>query len=218
MYRRDAFAEDRREVLLAAIRDIGLAALVTPTDGEIMATHAPVVVRVDGDRLFLDTHVARGNPQWRAAKIEDGAASLALFQGPQAYVSPSFYPSKAAHGKVVPTWAYIAVHAHGRLTAVQDPHWLRAHLEALTDAHEATRETPWRVDDAPETFLAGLTRGIVGLSLAVDRLEGAWKINQHKGEADRAGTAAGLAASGPEGAALAAALLMEEADGGARRP
>lgn len=211
MYRPQQFAEDRLEVLVAAIREIQFAAIVTPTPEGIEVTHAPVVIR-PGDTVeetFLETHVARPNPHWRAAV---DAPSVAIFQGPQAYVSPSWYPSKQEHGKVVPTWTYVSVHAHGRLEAVQDESWLAQHLDALTQQNEATRAKPWAVSDAPEGFIPALSRGIVGLRMRLDRLEGAWKINQHKNEGDRAGTAAGLAGSGEMGAKLAA-LLTEATRG-----
>lgn len=203
MYRPDAFAENRRDVLLSAIADIQLAALVTPTAEGLHVTHVPMVTRADSDGIVLETHVARANPHWSA---QPTAPSVAIFQGPQSYVSPSWYPSKQDHGKVVPTWVYIAVHAHGALEVRQDEPWLRRHLDALTDANEAGRPAPWQVSDAPEPFIGALSRGIVGLRLIVDRLEGSWKINQHKSEADRQGTEAGLRGAGPDGLALAAAL------------
>ncbi|MEM8572476.1 MAG: FMN-binding negative transcriptional regulator [Pseudomonadota bacterium] len=204
MYAQPAFQETRQEVLLAAIRDIQLGAFVSPAVEGLEITHAPVAVREHGNQIFLETHLARANSHWKA--IGEGMRSAAIFQGPQAYVSPSWYPSKAAHGKVVPTWVYIAVHAHGVLEAVHDAEWLRAHLDALTATREASRAAPWEVSDAPERFIAGLSRGIVGLRLTVDRLEGSWKINQNKPDADREGTAEGLRTSGAEGAALADAL------------
>lgn len=130
---------------------------------------------------------------------------MAIFQGPHAYVSPSYYPSKAEHGKVVPTWAYIAIHAHGRLEVV-DPAALQSQLEALTDQNEAGRTNPWAVTDAPEAYINARARDIVGLRLHVDRIIGKWKINQGKFDADVAGTEAGLRAAGGDGVALANAL------------
>lgn len=204
MYRPQQFVEDRQNVLLDAIRTIQLAALVTPHAEGIEVTHVPVVVSEGGVRLALEAHVARGNPHWKRA--EGGARSVAIFQGPHAYVSPSLYPSKAEHGKVVPTWVYIAVHVHGVLETIQDPDGLARHLEQLTSANERRRPVPWQVSDAPEQYLEGMRRGIVGLRLTVDRLEGAWKLNQHKSEPDWMGTAEGLDRSGESGALLAQAL------------
>jgi transcriptional regulator len=204
MYVPDAFQETRPERLVAAMREIQFAALVTPVEGRIEITHAPMLLRDDGPQMVLESHVARGNPHWRA--LDEGAQSVAIFQGPQDYVSPSWYPSKSLHGKVVPTWVYIAVHAHGVLEPMQEEAWLRAHLERLTERNEAGRQAPWAVSDAPDGFVRSLSRGIVGLQLTVERLEGAWKVNQHKAPPDRAGTGRGLRQSGDAGHALAAAL------------
>ncbi|SEM74440.1 negative transcriptional regulator, PaiB family [Loktanella fryxellensis] len=204
MYAPPAFREDRVDVLRAAVGQIMLAALVTQTADGPVATHVPMLLTGPDDALVLETHVARANPHWRTP-----GPSIAIFQGPQAYVSPSFYPSKAETGKVVPTWTYISVHAHGSLRVVDDPDWLHAHVTTISDRMEADRPAPWAVSDAPADYIAGLQRGIVGLRLTVDRLEGAWKVNQHKPQADRDGTARGLAASGPQGAALARVLRPE---------
>lgn len=206
MYRPQNFAEDRPDVLVAAMREIGFAALVTPSAEGLAATHAPMLVHHDeaSGRVVIEAHIARANPHWKA--VEDGAAALAIFQGPSSYVTPSWYPSKAETGKVVPTWVYIAVHAHGQLRTIHDAAWLHRHVGALTDLHETGRAVPWQVEDAPESFVSALVRGIVGLELTVERLEGAWKLNQHKAAGDREGTRAGLAAAGPAGQALAHAL------------
>lgn len=204
MYRPQNFGEDRPEVLVPAMREIGFVSLVTATAGGLVASHVPVIVEEAGERVLIQAHIARANDHWK--HLEGAGASLAIFQGPSNYVSPSWYPTKAETGKVVPTWVYIAIHAHGRVRAVHEEAWLRRHIAALTDRHEAGRPVPWEVEDAPESFVGALVRGIVGLEMEVSRLEGAWKLNQHKGEADREGTRAGLATEGPAGAALAAAL------------
>lgn len=198
MHAQAAFREDRRDVLLAAVGAIRFAALAAAGADGLTVAHVPVVA-VDGpEGLTLQSHVARANPIWRL----EGAAAVAILQGPQAYVHPGWYPAKAATGRVVPTWNYVAVQAHGRLTAVQDGAWLRRHLDALTDLNEAGRPAPWAVDDAPEDYLAGMMRGIVGLTLAVERLEGVWKMNQNHPEPNRLGAAAGLAAEAPAVAAI----------------
>ena len=208
MYNPPHFQEHRQDVLWSAIRDIQFAALVSPTPAGIEVSHVPMSLTEVGGQVYLESHVARGNGHWKA--IADGAASVAIFQGPQAYVSPSWYPSKKEHGKVVPTWAYIAVHAHGRLEAIHDEDWLHSHLNSLTDANEARQPEPWQVADAPETFIGSLSRGIVGLRLAVATMEGKWKINQNKADDDRRGTALGLDNSGEDGRRLAVALRDRE--------
>ncbi|MBT8410964.1 MAG: FMN-binding negative transcriptional regulator [Octadecabacter sp.] len=203
MYLPEAFAETRLDVLCDAIADIGLAALVSHTAEGLHASHIPFVVRRKGDTVTLEAHVARANDHWRA--IDASSPTMAIFQGPHAYVSPSFYPSKAENAKVVPTWAYIAIHAHGRLE-IMDNAGLHSQLNALTDRHETGRAVPWAVSDAPDDYINARARGIVGLRLHVDQLIGKWKINQGKSDADVAGTEAGLRAEGPDGVALAEAL------------
>lgn len=210
MYRPEQFVEDRKEVLLDAIRTIQLATLVTPHTEGIAVTHAPVVAHDGEDGVILEAHVARANPHWKHAGA--GHKSVAIFQGPNAYVSPSSYPSKQEHGKVVPTWVYIAVHAHGVLETIDDADQLAQHLDQLTLANEQDRTVPWKVSDAPERYLETMKRGIVGLRFTVERLEGSWKINQHKSQPDRMGTAAGLMQSGPDGVALAEELRTRAPD------
>lgn len=202
MYIPQGTGENRPEVLAAAIEQIHFAALVTPHAEGIEINHLPWVVSRDEGGIVLEAHVARPNAHWRM----NGFKSVAIFQGPHAYVSPSFYPSKADGGRVVPTWAYITVHAHGVLEAVEDPKWISAHLERLTHAHEAERPAPWSVSDAPVAYLAALKRGIVGLRLRVETLEGKWKVNQTKSQADMRGTMDGLARESEAGSHLAGAL------------
>lgn len=213
MYVPARFRETRPEALAAAIRDVRLAALVTPggADG-VTVSHVPVVLRDEGgpDAWVLETHVARPNPHWRLAAADAPAPSVAVFRGPHHYVSPSWYASKREHGRVVPTWTYVAVHCHGLLEAVDDRGWLLRHVAELSDAGEAGREHPWAVSDAPPDYVDGLARAIVGLRLRVSRVEGAWKMNQHRPEADRAGTIAGLAAE-PAGAPVAEVMRALEA-------
>jgi transcriptional regulator len=205
MYIPNQFREERPEVLAAAMQEIRLAVLVTHTDGEYQATHLPMLLKRAGDgTLTLEGHVARANPHWRAAA--SGARSLAIFQGPHAYISPSWYASKREHGKVVPTWNYIAVHATGILEAVEDRDWLLALVSDLTNANEAGHEHPWSIADAPAEYIERQIAAIVGLRLKVDRLEGAWKMNQHRPEADRLGTIEGLRQM--EGAAPSVVAIM----------
>lgn len=209
MYVPRQFQEQRPDILAGAIRSIQFATLVTPGADGLQVSHVPMVLKQAEDGAWtLESHVARPNSHWALAGTE--AASVAVFQGPQAYVSPSWYATKREHGKVVPTWNYIAVHAHGRLEAVEDQAWLLAHLDDLTDANEAGRAHPWEVSDAPADFVHGLTRAIVGLRMPVSRTEGAWKMIQHRGEGDRLGTIDGLEAE-PQGRAVAEIMRALEA-------
>lgn len=205
MYRPAKSSETDHKTLASMMRRIGVATLVTPTPEGIHATQAPVLVREAEDgRMILAAHVARANPHWRAA---DGSQSLAIFQGPHAYMSPAWYPTKQETGKVVPTWLYVSIHAHGRLKVVQDAFWLRRQVQELTDHHEAGREMPWNVSDAPESYIASMSRGIVGLEFAVDRLEGAWKLNEEENDADLQGTQRGLEAGDGAAQELARELI-----------
>ncbi|WP_417209804.1 FMN-binding negative transcriptional regulator [Antarctobacter sp.] len=198
-------SETDHNTLVGMMRRIGVATLVTPTPEGIHATQVPVLMReVEEGRLILAAHVARANPHWRAARE---APSIAIFQGPHAYMSPAWYPTKQETGKVVPTWLYVSIHAHGRLKAVQDDVWLRQQVGDLVDVHEAGREQPWQVSDAPESYITGMARGIVGLEFAVDRLEGVWKLNEEENDADLRGTLRGLEAGAPAAQELAKELL-----------
>ncbi len=174
MYIPDHFREDRPEVLDDAMRRIGFGTLVTTG---LEANHLPMLM----DGGVLRGHVARANPVWKQG---DGAA-LAIFLGPHAYVSPTWYPSKAATGKTVPTWNYITVHARGAIKWIQDGDWLRAHVTALSETHEAERAEPWKVDDAPAAYIDSLLRTIVGFELTIETLEGKYKLSQNRDAADR---------------------------------
>lgn len=171
----------------ALVREVGAAELVTAgPDGYPLATLLPVV----WSGGTVTAHLARANPHWRA--IADGQPTLLVVRGPQAYVSPSWYTAKAEHGRVVPTWNYSAVHLTGRARVVEDADWLRTHVEALTRLHEDHRDAPWAVDDAPAPYVSGQLRGIVGVEVAVERVEGKDKLSQNRSDADRAGVVAGL--------------------------
>lgn len=187
MYVPDHFREARQDVLHDAMRHIGFATLVT--EG-LEANHLPMLLSEDG--RFLRGHVARANPVWKKGNGE----ALAIFLGPHAYVSPSWYPSKTVTGKAVPTWNYITVHARGHISWVQDADWLRAHVTALSDAHEAAREEPWKITDAPTSYVDAMLRAIVGFELSIAMLDGKYKLSQNRDAADHDGARAGLMRDG----------------------
>lgn len=187
MYLPAHFEQTDPEALAGLIRAHPLALLASLGADGLTADHLPL--EYDPAAGLLRGHVARANPLWRQA---DGRPVLAVFRGPEAYVSPSWYPGKAEHHKVVPTWNYAVVHAHGTLRAVADAPWLRALVARLTDHHEAGRAVPWSVDDAPPDYVEQMLRAIVGIEIAVTRLQGKWKTSQNRSAADRAGVAAGL--------------------------
>ena len=188
-----------------------LATLVTAGSGGLAASHLPLLYYpAEGGHGVLRGHMARANPQWR--DVLPGSEALAIFGGPQHYISPNWYPSKQEHGKVVPTWNYVVVHAHGALNIRNEPEWLLENVRALSDVHESSSEMPWRVEDAPPEFIANLLKAIVGVELTITRLEGKWKLSQNRPIPDRQGVIRGLESiESPEAAAMAA--LVKDAIG-----
>lgn len=204
-----SYRETRLETILAFVRELGFGQLVSSGEERPYATAVPFLVRQDGERVILEAHLQRGNPQWQAIRGE----ALATFQGPHAYVHPGWYATKKDGGRVVPTWNYIAVQAVGPIEVVDDPIWLRRHVAALTAEHEAGRAAPWTPDDAPEGFIDALLRGIVGMRLTVRRFDARWKLNQNHPEANRLGVIEGLSASESSGdRAIAEAMRRLEAE------
>jgi transcriptional regulator len=191
MYRPRAFVEDDIETLLGMIDRASLAHLVAHGPDGFESSPLPVLGAVDERGVVrLRGHLARPNPLWRLAPCD----ALVVVPLSDAYVSPSWYPAKAEHGKVVPTWNYIAVHAYGALAIVDDAEWLRRLVTRLTDLHESFSAVPWKVTDAPAAFVDQMLKGIVGIELKLTRLEGKWKLSQNRPETDQAGTVAGLEA------------------------
>ncbi|HET9596555.1 MAG TPA: FMN-binding negative transcriptional regulator [Anaeromyxobacteraceae bacterium] len=191
MYVPASFAEHRVEVLHAAIREAGLATLVTPGAGEFGVSHIPLLLEPEPGPLGrLVGHVARANSQWKSTPA--GSTALAIVLGPDGYVSPSWYATKRETGRVVPTWDYVAVHAHGTVRFFDERERLLEVVTRLTDRHEHARAVPWNVRDAPPDYVEGLLKAIVGVELTITRLEGQWKASQNKGEADRRGVEQGM--------------------------
>src|SRR5690242_9176313 len=209
MYMPTAFREARLSELHAAIDRIAFASLVSTTAAGLRVSHIPLLLAPDeGPHGTLYGHVARAN----AHATCSGAPSLAIFLGPHAYISAGWYPGKQTHGREVPTWNYIAVHAHGTLETFDDPVALRELLRRLTDRHERSMPSPWHLDDAPADYIDRNLAAITGLRLPIERLEGKWKLSQNRTQADRAGVLAGLEASGE-----ASSLQMAEAVRNANR-
>jgi len=193
MYLPAHFAESRPEVLATLVRSHPFGLLVTQSGyGGVDANSIPFVLDPGspGTLGVLRGHVARANPLWQTARGD--VDSLVVFQGPQGYVSPAWYPSKAEHGKVVPTWNYVMVQGRGRLRAIDDAAWLHAFVTRLTERHEGTRDAPWAVSDAPADYVATMLRAIVGIEITLTSLTGKWKVSQNRPAADRAGVVAGL--------------------------
>jgi transcriptional regulator len=202
-----AFAMEPAEVD-ALLAGHGAADLVTTTSQGLLATMLPFVHDPDaGEHGALLGHVARNNPQWREQPVGE---ALVIVRGPDAYVSPSWYASKADHGRVVPTWNYVTAHVYGSLTWHDDPAWVEALVRRLTGLHEAALPHPWAVDDAPPAFVAGQLRAIVGVELQITRIEAKAKLSQNRPGTDVDGVVAGLAARGELEASAAVAAARRD--------
>ena len=203
MYIPRHFEEKRLDVLQALIREYPLATLVTLTPDGLSANHIPL--HFDDAPLpygCLRGHVARANPVWQ--DVSPNVEVLTIFHGPQAYISPSWYPTKQETGKVVPTWNYVVVHAHGLLQVRDDPTWLRSQLEQLTQDSEQRFPEPWRVSDAPLDYTERLLAAIVGIEIVITRLSGKWKVSQNQSEGNREGVREGLRTqNAPQGTPMA---------------
>ena len=207
MYTPPTFREERLDVLHGLIRAHPLGALVRHGADGLCADHLPFEIAPPTPEApfgILRAHVARANPVWRA----DGARTLVIFQGPQAYITPAWYEEKQRSGKEVPTYNYAVVHAHGPLRAIDDAAWLLALVERLTARHEADQATPWRVSDAPADYIGKMLKAIVGIEIPLARLEGKWKLGQNRSMQDQASMAHGLALDHQPGAAQALGALI----------
>jgi transcriptional regulator len=213
MYLPAHFKEDRIPVMHDLIRAHPLAMLVTLDANGLVANHIPMEIDAQAGELgTLRGHVARANPMWSSHRRE--VEAMAVFQGPAGYITPAYYATKAETGKVVPTWNYATVHAYGPLRTIEDAAWLRRLIEQLTDRYEAERaradgEDPWKVSDAPATYIDGLLKAIIGIELPLTRMEGKWKVSQNRPTEDRAGVVAGLS-RGDDPAQHAMAKLVRE--------
>ena len=190
MYIPRANQEDRIPVLHKLIEDQPFASLITMGSSGLFASHIPMLLEQNSAMGQLRGHISRANTQWR--DYTPSVEALAIFSGPQHYITPNWYPEKQETGKVVPTWNYVVVHAYGYLRIIEDADWLMAHLQTLTGIHEAESPIPWKIGDAPADYIASQIRGIVGLEMNIERLEGKWKVSQNRSERDRAGVANGL--------------------------
>jgi transcriptional regulator len=200
------FNETRTEAMHALMRAHPLSTLVTQCDSGLVANHVPVQA-LEEPKPFgcIRGHIARANPLWREYRAETQA--LAIFQGPQVYISPSFYPSKDKTGEVVPTWNYAVVHASGKLRFIEDAGWLRDFVAGLTATHEAPRSTPWKIDDAPAPYIDKMLGLIVGFEFSIATLSGKWKVSQNRSQADQQGVILNLRnAADPDSHEMAAML------------
>ena len=194
MYNVKPHQEHDHERLHQHMLDTRLAILVSHGEHGLLATHLPVLLDTrEGEHGTVYAHLARANPQWQV--LEQGGEALLVFPGADAYVSPSYYPSKAENPKVVPTWNYLAVHAYGAVEVIHDAPRLLQIVSRLTDRHEQGRTEPWKVSDAPSDYIDGMLRAIVGIRMPIARLQGARKLSQNRSAQDIAGVRDGLGSS-----------------------
>jgi transcriptional regulator len=192
MYQPDHFRVDDVPKMHALLRARPFATLISAGPSGLYASHLPTVLKDDGPCGVIECHLARANPHWR--DLAEGKEALMIFQGPEGYITPNWYPSKAESQKVVPTWNYAIVHAYGRPEVMNDKAWLLRHVTELTAQQERTEAKPWAVSDAPETYIDVMLRGVVGFRFTIARLEGKWKLSQNREAPDRAGVVQGLGA------------------------
>ena len=205
MYRPPAFARDDPDQLYAALGVAGLSTVVTNGPDGFVASHVPLLLDRDiGERGALLGHVARANPQWRSP-----GPALVIVQGPDAYISPSLYATKATNPRVVPTWNYVAVQVRGELVVHDDPAWVTELVTRLTDHHERDRDEPWSVGDAPPDYIASMAKAIVGIEISIDTMEGSWKLSQNRSADDRASVVEQLGAGDPGQRAIAELISSE---------
>ncbi|MFT3791369.1 MAG: FMN-binding negative transcriptional regulator [Rudaea sp.] len=208
MFIPSSFAESRTGVMQAFMREHPLATLVIAGERGLDAHHLPV--HLDTERGAFGTlqgHIARAN--LLATDCVQPINAVAIFHGPAAYITPSWYATKRETGKVVPTWNYVAVHAHGRLRAIDDAQWLRAHLEQIVAENESREVLPWKISDAPPDYIEAMLRGIVGFEFEITRLEGKWKASQNHPAANREGVIDGLRRRATPGAMEMADIVFK---------
>jgi transcriptional regulator len=209
MYTPAYHAFDDIEKMRAHMAEHPLGAWVCNARGQLIANHIPFVLDAKhGSHGRLLAHVSQANPVWR--ELIGGAPSVVMFMGPSAYITPSWYPGKRQHGKVVPTWNYVTVHAHGMARPMEDTCWILDVLNRLTDTQESQRTEPWKVSDAPSAYIDKMLRAVVGIEITIDRVEGRLKVSQDENEQDRRGTVEGLQHSTDASTQVLASLVLGE--------
>lgn len=193
MYIPSKYKQEDKQSLIDTIKAIKIGALIIFSENQFFSAHIPFLVKEYNHAIFLEGHVSRANEIWKFAIPQNKA--MVIFQGPNAYIHPGWYPTKATTGKVVPTWNYQVVHCHGSAENQQSEQWLLEHVIQLTDNLEEDKKNPWSVTDAPEQYIKGLIKGIVGIKIQVDKLEGALKMSQYQAEENRLGVIEGLSKS-----------------------
>jgi transcriptional regulator len=210
MYVPDHFRVEDLAQMHALMRGRPFAALVSAGASGLYASHLPTVLKDEGTCGTIECHLSRANPHWR--DLAEGGEALMIFTGPEGYITPNWYPSKAEHGKVVPTWNYAVVHAYGRPEVKDDREWLRRHVGELTTQQERSEALPWKLSDAPDSYIDVMTRGIVGFRFEITRLQGKWKMSQNRQTQDWEGVVQGLEArASGDDLEIAAAVAQQNA-------
>jgi transcriptional regulator len=208
MYQPDHFRVDDLPPIHALMRSRPFATLVSAGSAGLYASHLPTVLKDEGSYGIIECHLARANPHCR--DLGEAAEALMIFQGPDGYITPNWYPSKTQNGKVVPTWNYAAVHAYGRPEVMNEADWLHRHVTELTVQQERSEAKPWAVSDAPKSYVDAMLRGIVGFRFAIARLEGKWKMSQNREPQDRDGVVKGLGRRGHSDDLEMAGLIAQQ--------
>jgi len=202
------FQQNEDSQLKAIIREYPFATLITYSESGIEATHLPVVlVDVEG-KTVIQAHIAKANKLWKSVK--EGAEILLIFNGPNCYVSPNYYPTKKESGKAVPTWNYVVVHVKGVISFIHDEKWIYNMIDLLTKEHEAKQDVPWSITDAPETYINKMLPAIVGIEIAIDSIEGQWKLSQNQPDVNKLGVIQGLLEKGQAGELKVSELVKEQ--------
>ena len=208
MYVPKHFEQTEVEAIQALITANPLGSLVAVGPSGLGANHIPFELVAEPNPYgALFGHIARANPLWR--EVSEGSEALVIFLGANAYISPSWYPSKKSHGKVVPTWNYVVAHAHGRIRFIDDVDWVSAHIERLTNREESGFAQPWSVRDAPSDFTEKMLGAVIGIEIAITSLDGRWKVSQNRSNPDRSGVAEALRKQGAAGAHEMAAYIED---------
>jgi transcriptional regulator len=184
------FKQNDESQLMALMREYPFATLVTRYESSIEATHLPVIIaKVEGKNI-IQAHIAKANKIWKSVK--DGSEILLIFNGPNCYVSPNYYPTKAEAGKAVPTWNYVVVHVKGSISFIHDEKWIYNMIDSLTKEHESKQKMPWSISDAPDAYIKKMLPAIVGIEISIDSIEGQWKLSQNQPEVNKFGVVEGL--------------------------
>ena len=208
MYIPAKFKQENIEDLISIMRQYPFATLVANSYDGIEVTHLPVLLEKVNDELVLKAHVAKANKIWR--QVESGSEVLVIFNGPNCYISPNHYPTKAENGKAVPTWNYVVVHAKGSISYSHDTEWIYSVIDKLTTEHESTLDNPWSITDAPEEFIDKMLPAVVGLEIIINSISGQWKLSQNQPEVNKQGVISGLNAHGDHASTTMAAMISAQ--------